>query len=166
MASLNKYVDEYKRQIKKGDIKKAYVGLMGYLMDLRILLKNSYPEHSISGLYQGYMDMSYFTFTPQTLKSRKLKVALVFVHDDARFEVWLAGFNKQIQKEYWVWLKECDIGVYQLPETIKGRDSIVEHSLVDNPDFDDPEALTTRIEEGLLSFIVGIEQILARCTDG
>jgi hypothetical protein len=165
VATLNKNIDEYKKQIEKGDIKKAYQGLMEYLMGLRTYLKKTYLNHSVSGLYQGYMDMSYFTFTPETLKSRKLKVALIFVHDEARFEVWLVGFNKQVQKEYWEVFKQCNCCEYRVPETTKGVLSIAEHILTDNPDFDDSDTLTTQIERGMLRFIERIEHILAHCID-
>lgn len=53
MATLNKNIDEYKKQIEKGDIKKAYQGLMKYLMGLRTYLKKTYMNHSVFGLYQG-----------------------------------------------------------------------------------------------------------------
>lgn len=81
IAPLSEYVDAYKLQIEKGDIRRAYRGLTDYLMGLRIHLKNRHPDHSVSGFYQGCMDMSYFIFTSQTLKNRKLKVAMIFVHD-------------------------------------------------------------------------------------
>lgn len=165
MAPLNEYVDAYKLQIEKGDIRRAYRGLMDYLMGLRIHLKNRHPDHSVSGFYQGYMDMSYFTFTSPTLKNRKLKVAIIFVHDRARFVVWLVGINKQVQKEYWEVLKDCACGEYRVPETTKGILSIVEHVLSDKPDFDDQDTLTTLLEEGMLRFIEDVEYILTQCID-
>ena len=91
MKSLNEYVNEYRKQIEKGDIKEAYKGLMEYIMDLRRQFKNKYPEYFVSGsIYQGYMDMTYFSFIPVSLKSKKLRIAIVFIHDKIRFEVWLA----------------------------------------------------------------------------
>ena len=33
------------------------------MMDLRRHFKNKYPSYSISGLYQGYMDMTYFAIS-------------------------------------------------------------------------------------------------------
>jgi hypothetical protein len=89
MESLRDYMLEYRKQLEKGHVQEAYRGLMGYIMDLRMYLKNKYPEYFISGIYQGYMDMTYFSFTPDSLKSLKLKIAVVFIYDTFKFEVWL-----------------------------------------------------------------------------
>ena len=45
MKSFHEYIDEYRKQLEKGDIKEAYKGLMEYINDLRLHLKNKYPEH-------------------------------------------------------------------------------------------------------------------------
>ena len=96
------YMDEYKRQMEKGVVSKAYKGLMEFIMDMRMQFKNKYPEYYVSGnIYFGYMDMTYFSFFPESLKARQLKIAVVFIHDTCRFEVWLAGANKQVQTKYW-----------------------------------------------------------------
>lgn len=126
----------------KGYIKEAYKGLMDYMMDLRLHFQNNYPEYVVSGnIYQGYMDMTYFSFFPESLKRRKLKVAIVFLHDTCRFEVWLAGQNKQVQTKYWKLFKESDWNKYRIPSTTQGVDSILEAIVVDNPDFSDLDTL-------------------------
>jgi hypothetical protein len=99
MESFNQYMDVYKKEMKKGTIRNAYKGLMGYILDLRTHFKNKYPEYFISGLYYGYMDMTYFSFSPESLKDKKLKIAIVFIHETVRFEVWLSGQNKEIQRK-------------------------------------------------------------------
>ena len=93
------FVQDTCPQLEKGSIQKAYLGLMEYMMGLRTHLKKKYPEHFVSGFYQGYMDMSYFSFTPKSLKSRDLKIAIVFVFDTFRFEVWLGAKNKEVQEK-------------------------------------------------------------------
>ncbi len=153
MESLRDYMLEYRKQLEKGHVQEAYRGLMGYIMDLRMYLKNKYPEYSISGIYQGYMDMTYFSFTPEPLKSLKLKIAVVFIYDTFKFEVWLAGSNKNVQKEYWELFTEKSLEKYHIPSSIKGRDSIVENVIVENPDFGDLDILTQEIEEGTLRFM-------------
>jgi hypothetical protein len=163
MKSFQKYMDEYKKQIEKGDIKKAYQGLMAYIMDLRTHFKNKYPDYFVSGsIYYGYMDMTYFSFIPESLKRKKLKIAIVFCHDTFRFEVWLAGYNKQIQTKYWKLFKGSDWNTYRIPSTTKGVDSILEHTLVDNPDFSSVETLTKQIEKGTLKFITDVEDFLSK----
>jgi hypothetical protein len=98
METFNQSMIEYRKQLERGVIKEAYKGLMEFIMSLRTHFKNKYPDHVVSGsVYFGYMDMTYFTFSPISMKQRGLKVAIVFNHDAFRFEVWLAGNNKQLQ---------------------------------------------------------------------
>ena len=160
MGSFQEYMDEYRKEMKKGAVRKAYKGLMDYIMDLRTHFKNNYPDYFVSGLYYGYMDMTYFSFSPKSLKDRKLKIAIVFIHDTVRFEVWLSGQNKQIQTEYWKLFKENHWDKHPIVPTIEGVDSIIEEILVPNPDFRDLEALTKEIEEGTLKFIKDVEEFL------
>jgi hypothetical protein len=162
MGSLHDYMDEYKRQLEKGAINKAYKGLMEYILSLRTYFGNKYPDYFISGtIYYGYMDMTYFSFFPESFKQRKLKIAIVFIHEAFRFEVWLAGYNKQVQLKYWKLLKESGWDKYHLVSTTKGADSIMEHVLVANPDFSDLDTLTNQIETETLKFIKDIESFLS-----
>ena len=125
--------------------------------------KNKYPEFSVSGsIYYGYMDMTYFAIVPESLKPRKLKIAIVFIHENFTFEVWLAGSNKRVQTEYWKMFKESDWNKYHIPPTTKGFDSILEHILVENPDFSDLDTLTKEIEAGTMEFINDIENFLSK----
>ena len=135
---------------------------MEYVMDLRTHFKKKYPDHFVSGVYYGYMDMTYFSFSPKSLKRRKLKVAIVFVHEACRFEVWLAGYNKQVQSEYWKLFKESEWNKYHIVATTKGVDSIVEYTLVDSPDFGDLDALTEQIERATLRFTEDVESFLSK----
>jgi len=164
MKTLQEYMSEYKNQLKKGAIQKAYQGLMEYMMSLKNHFKNKYPDYSVSGsIYYGYMDMTYFSIWPKSLKDRDLKIAIVFHYDAFRFEVWLSGKNRQVLAKYWKVFKEGDWDKYEIvamPE--KGADSIVEHTLVDNPDFSDLEALTKQIDQGTLKFIQDVESFLAK----
>jgi hypothetical protein len=162
MGSFHEYMHEYRKQLEKGAIQKAYKGLMEYIMDLRTHFKNKYPDYVVSGIYYGYMDMTYFAFFPESLKTRNLKVAIVFIHDICRFEVWLAGVNKQVQQKYWKLFKESDWNKYHIVSTTKGVDSIIESILVDNPDFSDLDTLTNQIERETLVFIMDVEGFLSK----
>ena len=153
---------DYRTQLEKGLIQKAYQGLMEYMMDLRTHFQKMYPDYVVSGsIYAGYMDMSYFSFSPQALKNRGLKIAVVFLHEAFRFEVWLAGSNKLVQSKTWKMIKESSWNQYHLVTATQGADSILEHVLVENPDFRDLDALTTQIERGTLAFIHDVEGDLA-----
>ena len=136
---------------------------MEYIMQLRTHLNKKYPDYFVSGnIYYGYMDMTYFSFFPESLKKRKLKVGIVFVHETFRFEVWLFGINKQIQAKYWKLFKESDWNKYHIVPTTKGYDGIVDAVLVENPDFSDLKTLTKQIEKGTLKFIKDVEQFLSK----
>jgi len=162
MGSFHESMDEYRRQLEKGEIQKAYKGLMEYILDLKTHFQKKYPDHTVSStIYFGYMDMTYFSFFPGSLKDRRLKVAIVFLHEQFRFEVWLAGYNKQVQTRYWKLFKENNWNKYHLVPTPQGVDSILEDILVDDPDFSDPQALTRQIERGSLKFIRDVEGFLS-----
>jgi hypothetical protein len=162
MKPFQDYMNEYQKQIQKGDIQQAYKGLMEYIMELRTYFKSKYPEYFVSGMYYGYMDMTYFSFIPKSLKNKKLKIAIVFCHETFRFEVWLAGYNKQIQTKYWKLIKEKSRAKYRIPTTTQGVDSILEGTLVDNPDFNNTDTLTKQIETGALRFITDVEDLLSK----
>lgn len=161
MESFQENIAEYKKQLEKGAIQRAYKGLMEYILELRTYFKNKYPDYFVSSnIYSGYMDMTYFSFIPKSLKDRNLKIAIVFLHETFRFEAWLAGFNKQVQTKYWKLFKESDWDKYRVVPTTQGVDSIVEYCLIENPDFRDLEALTKQIENETLRFIQDVEDFL------
>ncbi len=163
MEKFNKYMTEYKKQLGKGFIQEAYKGLMKYIMNLRIYFEKKYRDYFVSGnIYYGYMDMTYFSFFPESLKRRKLKAGIVFIHEDFRFEIWLFGYNKKVQSKYWKLFKESGWNKYRIVPTTKGVDSIMEYILVDNPDFGDLDALTKKIEKGTLKFIKDVENFLEK----
>lgn len=167
MKSLQENMVEFKKQLKKGVIQKAYLGLMEYMLGLKNYFSGKYPDYSTPGsLYNGYMDMTYFSILPRSLKDRDLKIAIVFLYDAFRFEIWLSGKNKQVLTKYWQVIKERKWDKYKVVEPAKGVDSIVEHILVEHPDFSDLDALTKQIEQGTLRFIHDIERFLAETPPG
>lgn len=160
MESINKYIIEYTAQLRKGQIQKAYKGIMIFMSELRAYLESGYPDYTAGSLYFGYMDMTYFAFTPAELKNKKLKIAVVYLHEKGVFEVWLAGNNRKIQAEYIALMSRENIGKYKLSQVIPGVDSIVESTLVEKPDFDHPEELKKQIEKKTTEFIKNITSIL------
>lgn len=162
MASFHDSMNVYKQQLQQGDIQKAYQGLMEYFRDLRSHFTNIYPEYSVSSnIYYGYMDMTFFATIPQSLIGRKLKVAIVFLHDAFRFEVWLTGFNKNIQTKYLKLIKENGWDKYHIASAVKGVDYIIDHVLVEDPDFSDLDTLTQLIASGTMGFIKDVEGFVA-----
>ena len=162
MKSLQEDMTEFRKQLEKGAIQKAYQGLMQYMLSLKNHFGKKYPDYSTSGsIYNGYMDMTYFSVVPSSLKDRDLKIAIVFVYESFRFEVWLSGRNQKVLAKYWEIFTESGWDRYKIAPQGKWVDSVLEHILAANPDFSDLEALTQRIEQGTLQFIDDVENFLS-----
>jgi len=154
-------MQEFYEQLKKGAIQSAYRFLLDYLMRLRTHFQKTLPGYDVPGnIYQGYMDMTYFSIIPPKLKQHRLKIAVVFLYDAFRFEVWLSGYNRQVQAKYWQVFRDHGSGPYRLVDDPLKADSILEHVLVEDPDFSDPDALTRQIERGTLYFVADMEKFL------
>lgn len=161
MSSLNDSMQVYKNQLQDGRIIEAYQGLMAYFGELRSHFQKQFPTFDVPGnIYYGYMDMTYFAVVPDFLKARELKIAVVFPHKTFRFEVWLAARNKKIQKQVWESIQASGWERYSLTPQGKGVDAILDHVLVEDPDFNDLPALTTAIETGVVDFIKDLERFL------
>jgi hypothetical protein len=130
------------------------------MMILRKHFQNSYPSYSISGLYQGYMDMTYFAIVPPSLKHRNLKIAIVFNYAAFRFEAWLAASNRKVQRQYWEQFKDSQWPEYRVVTPATGIDSIIECNLTKDLNFSDLDALTLSIEMATAAFIADIEGFL------
>jgi hypothetical protein len=161
MHSISKDMKEFRRQLEKGSIQKAYGALLSYMMGLRTHFKNNLAGSTVSGLYQGYMDMTYFALFPSSLKHRNLKIAIVFNYDAFGFEAWLAGGNRKVQRQYWELFKDSQWPEYRVVTPAKGIDSILECDLVADFNLDDPDTLTASIEDATVAFINDIEMSLA-----
>lgn len=161
MDTLAKQIQEYRSQLSKGIIQKAYKGIMTFMSGLKTYLEHNHPDYFTSALYFGYMDMTYFAFTPAVLRDKKLKIAVVYLHEGGQFEAWLGGNNRKIQAEYIERLRHTKLGKYQLSQVHPGVDSIIESILVDQPDFDHPEKLQKQIEKKTIEFAIDIASMLA-----
>lgn len=160
MDSLDEQIQEYRNQLQKGYLQKAYQGIMTFMSSLKTYLEKSYPDYVSSGLYFGYMDMTYFAFTPSNLKKKKLKIAIVYLHEEGRFEAWLGGSNRKIQAQYIERLSDKNIGGYKLSQVLPGVDSIIESILVEQPDFNNLDGLKLEIERKTIEFINDITSLL------
>lgn len=148
MKDFNHYVDKYKDQLDKGDIQEAYVGLVKYVTRLGTTLSKNLSEHySFGSLFQEYMDYTYFYYTNDFLKQRKLKMGLVLNHSKMQFEIWLLGQTIPIQEKYWEYLKSTKWNKHRMT---RPQYSILETTLIEKPDFNDLDKLTRQIEEKLV----------------
>jgi len=161
MHSIHKDMEELRRQLKKGSIQKAYQALLSYMSVLRMHFANKYGDPAVSGLYQGYMDMTYFALFPPSLKSLDLKVAIVFNYETFRFEAWLAARNRKVQRQYWELFKDSDWDPYRVVAPAAGIDSILECDLAKEFDLSNPDTLTSSMETATVAFINEIERFLS-----
>ena len=122
------------------------------MLGLRTRIKNSHPDYAVSGIYQGYLDMTYFALFPPHLKQRDLTIAIVFNYAAFRFEAWLAGSNRQVQRRYWDLFRDSRWPEYRVVAPAKGVDAIVECDLAVDFDLSDPDTLTARIEADKAAF--------------
>jgi hypothetical protein len=160
MGPLNKEIRKYREQLRKGYIQKAYRGIMAFMSALKLHMESADSACLSSALYFGYMDMTYFAFTPPVLKEKKLKIAVVYLHEEGRFEAWLGGSNRKVQAEWIELLKGKDLGRYKLSQVQPGVDSILEAILTEAPDFDDPERLKDELVKKTLAFIAEVSAIV------
>jgi hypothetical protein len=162
MHSIQEDMAEFRRQLGNGSIQKAYRALLSYMMGLRTHFKKRYPDFAVSGLYQGYMDMTYFALFPPSLRNCDLKVAIVFNYDAFRFEAWLTGRNRGVQRQQWELFRGSQWPEYRVVTPGRGVDSILECELAKDFDFSDRDALTSSIETATAAFIDDVGRFLSR----
>lgn len=161
MQSISKDMEAFRGQLAKGSIQRAYRALLSYMMGLRTHFENNLAGSTVSDLYQGHLDITYFAIVPSSLKVRNLKIAIVFNYEAFRFEAWLAGRNRKIQKQYWELFQDCRWPRYRVVTPATGIDSILECDLATYFDLDEPDALTATIESGAAAFVDDIERFLS-----
>lgn len=152
MKTLNESISEYTSQLQKGQIQAAYKGIMTFMSALKTHLEGRFTDYASSGIYPGYMDMTYFAFTPAELKSHNLKIAIVYLHVENRFELWLVGSNRKVQAQFIEFFKDKDFTPYTLSHVSPGVDSIIESIITEKPDFDKPDELMKIIDEKTIEF--------------
>jgi len=140
---INSCISFYKEQVNKSDIQKTYMFLLKYLMQVKASFEKAFSkEYSYGYVSPGYMDYSYFSFANEYLKDKRLRFGIVLNHSEMRFELWLMGQNKEIQNSYWNLLKAS---TWNQDRTTKPQYAELEIVLVDNPNFENIDALTADI---------------------
>lgn len=143
MKNLNDYIAVYKALLAEGDIQKAYSGLIKYVLSLKPRLSEKMSNgFSFGNISRGYMDYTYFPFFNDFLRTEKLRFGIVLNHEKVRFELWLMGQNAGIQRKYWNILKTS---IWNKNQMEMPRYSVLEVILVENPDFNNTDALTQKI---------------------
>lgn len=155
MKTLNKRIAEYTRQLQLGEIQIAYKEILAFMGKLRTVFIKKYPHYDVSNIYQGYLDMSYFSLSTKPLKDLGLKIAIVYLHEKGTFEVWLSARNRDIartQQSTFDRLSD-EINVFH---DKNNQDAIIEYVLTCTPDFEDQALLINTIDQGVEKFISAI----------
>jgi hypothetical protein len=79
MISLDKDIKELEIRLKDGSIQRAYKWIVSYMSRLRAIFANKFIERAVSGLYQGYFDMTYFALFSDMPKSPRLTMSEAFL---------------------------------------------------------------------------------------
>ena len=161
MVSLRDDLKHLQEQLAEGSAPRAYGAIVTSMSRLRAHFAAAQGERAVSGLYQGTFDMTYFALFPPALKSRGLKLAIVFDYGSFGFEVWLAARNRTLQRRYWELFRDNGWSAHRLVEPAAGIDAIVESDVAGALDLEDPGALTDRIETAALTFLDDVERFLA-----
>ena len=100
MSDFSKEVESYKEVLKAYNVQEIYKEIILYMRSLRKDFPKEDESFRIGGLYEGLMDMTYFSIATDMLFQKKLKLALVFVHGKGSLEMWISGQNREVMKKY------------------------------------------------------------------
>ena len=149
-------LSEYKELLQTTNIKECYQEFIKLFRYIRVTLAKSMPEYKFQGnIVENGMDYSYFLFINKNLKEKGLKMAVVFVHSNFQFEVWLSGYNRKYQSKYYDLLKEKNIP-FELTDNPIRKDFILRVTLEESADISDGSLLIKEIKSisnKLLMFI-------------
>lgn len=89
----------YRSLLQTTDLADAYGEFVRLFRFLRLQLEKELPDYVFQGnIAENAMDYSYFQCTTPALKSKGLKLAVVFVHRTFRLKVWLSGRSRAQQR--------------------------------------------------------------------
>lgn len=160
MKTLNQLIGSYTCLLRQGELQAAYKGILEFIGRLRSDFMKMYPDSDIGGVYPGYMHMSYFSFSTKLLKDKGLKIAIVYLHEKGRFEVWLSARNREIKRRYESGVKHMVSVNPDLFHDETNPDAIIEYTLEPEPDFENQALLIHTIEHGVDQFITSVACLL------
>jgi AraC family transcriptional regulator len=138
-----------------------YHQLISYMKELRLFFQKEYDTiFKLGKIYQGDPNFSYFSLTTEELKKQKLKFVIILNHKELSFSICLSGQNKSIRKKYWNIFKDSDWNKFHLAESIDDSLSIIDQTIVEEPNFNKKRSLTEKIEKESMKFIKELKDIL------
>ena len=152
MGTLDSDIQELQSRLREGSIQRANRAIIAFMSRLRKTFADLHGEQAVSGLYQGYFDMTYFALFPEDMKARDLKLAVVFNYETFSFEAWLSARNRKVQRRYWEILNHAGFKQYPLIEPSVGIDAIVVAVLAASYSLENEASLIAGIIEGVAAF--------------
>lgn len=153
MKVNKEYIKSYKEIIQTTDLQRGYQEFIKFFRYLRIYLEKEFKEYTFTGnIVENNMDYSYFQFTNKELKIKGLKIVIAFVHNKFNYEVWLSGFNRNIQNEYFNTLKNKHQN-YILTNNPNRTDYILKANIIANYDYDNLDELLKEMKTSIAEFI-------------
>ena len=159
-TSLAQDVAAYCGAVSDGALPRAYRGILSALTSFKSAWEIAHPQDSVGALYQGYMDMSFVALAPAAFGPRRLKISLVFLHDEGVFTLWLTAGNRAIQAETSASLRGKPLGGYVLCALKPGVDAIISNTVPKPYTFDEPERLTARLVQEAEQFLGDMAALL------
>ncbi|HIT36656.1 MAG TPA: hypothetical protein IAC30_08250 [Candidatus Faecousia intestinavium] len=146
-------LESYKNLVQTTSLADSYREFVRLFRFLRAQLEKEMPDYQFQGnIVENAMDYSYFQFSDQALKSRGLKIVVVFIHKQFRFEIWLSGVNRSNQKRFHD-LLAGQYGPFLPAENPERMDFILRAPLPENWDMTDGDAMVSALKEKSLALI-------------
>lgn len=155
------YINEYRRLIQETNLQKGYQEFITFFRALRTYLQKQLPEYAFTGnIVENNMDYSYFQFSNDDLKSKGLKIVIVFVHTEFACQIWLSGMNREVQAKYYnEFTKKSH--PYILTDNPSKTDYILKTILVEDNNYNDVESVFQTIKDKTVEVMKSMEQFWA-----
>lgn len=150
-----------KEQVLASEQQLDHYQLIIRMKELQLFFQKAYEaDFTFGNVYQGNKNFSYFSLTSHDLKKVKLKFVIILDHVGLRFRICLSGQNKAVRKKYWKLFKNSDWDRFPLVATIENSLSIMDHTLLEQPNFSEMETVYKLIEQEALMFINELRAVL------
>ncbi len=158
--SLQSCIDRYCHAVAREDLPRAYRGILSALTQFKSAWEQAHPADQSGALYQGYLDMSFVAVSPAALAEKRLKVSLVFLHEEGVFTLWLTAGNRAIQKTVSEALGRIPLGDYSRTVLEPGVDAIIAKEVAKPYLFDEPAALIAHLLAAAESFATDMARLI------
>ena len=82
MKSINNLVNKYNELLQEGDLQIAYRAILNFTNTLRLKLVKEYPDYVVGSIYQGQMDITFFSVATKLLQENGLKILVLYKYDE------------------------------------------------------------------------------------